>query len=60
MDRLANLIHRVRPALRWQWYHAPTGRKRLQLLTPRGIVWDFKLSGGAFIRKTTLKLTQNK
>lgn len=58
-ESIRKLLLEVRPALRWRWYcnkrsHAP----KLQLVTPRGVVWDFKLSGGAWIRKSALTLKE--
>lgn len=56
-QKLRRLILEVREPLRWRWYcNKKAGQPKLQLITPRGVVWDFKLSGGAFIRKSRLTL----
>ncbi len=52
-DRLAALLLRVRPPLRWRWYkNAGPHGSRLQVVSPRGVHWDFTLCGGAWIRPT--------
>jgi len=46
---LVQLLNRkTRP---WRWYVAvKNGHKHLQVVSPHGTHWDFKLSGGAWIR----------
>lgn len=53
---LTRLLHDVRGPLRWQWaIVTEKTRKHLQVVSPRGVRWDFKLSGGAFIRRANSK-----
>ena len=57
---LGRLVEEVEPRLRWKWRKAVRGgRPRLQLVSPRGVAWDFKLSGGSWIRKAELDLDES-
>lgn len=56
-EKLRVLICEVREPLRWRWYcNKRNNHPKLQLITPRGLVWDFKLSGGCWLRKSRLDL----
>jgi hypothetical protein len=44
------------PHLRWDWVNIQEpGRVRMQLVSPRGVWWDFKINGGAWMRKRTAR-----
>ena len=49
-ERLAWLLEHAPQRLRWRWQPNRKKGPRLQVVSPRGAVWDFKLSGGAWIR----------
>ena len=50
--RLAWLCHNAPEPLRWRWEKVTTGnRTRLRVVSPRGVGWYFKLSGGAWLKK---------
>lgn len=49
---LARLLEDVPQRLRWHWaVQDEKGRRRLQIVSPRGVRWQFRLQGGAFIRR---------
>lgn len=49
---LAELLHHKKERLRWKWLcEERNGRKHLLIVSPRGVRWDFKLNGGAWIRR---------
>lgn len=51
--KLSWLIWDVKPELRWQWERVVVkGRPMLTVVSPRGVRWNFKLSGGAWLRKS--------
>lgn len=50
--RLAFLLEAAPPAIRWRWRLVKKPAPHLQVVSPRGVPWDFKLSGGAWVRKT--------
>lgn len=40
------------PGCRWRWRkHSRKKKAVLQLVSPRGVAWDFRLNGGAWIRR---------
>ena len=53
LRRLAWLCYDAPPRLRWRWLKQTekNGRARLCLVSPRGVTWEFKLSGGAWLSK---------
>ena len=56
LHRLARVFRGSRSAAAgrgWHWRKAP-GEKtaRLQIVSAHGVVWDFRLAGGAWIRKS--------
>lgn len=55
----ARLLHDVPEALRWRL--ARSDKKNattLQLISPRGVVWDFRMNGGVWIRKAGVAGTE--
>lgn len=51
---LVELLERPDPHERWKWRKVLRQKKwRLQLVDPRGTAWDFKLNGGAWIRRAS-------
>lgn len=51
-SRLVFLLHDLPPHLRWKWRRLREKRRtRLQLVSQRGTVWDFRLCSGAWIRR---------
>lgn len=52
LRRLAWLCYDAPLRLRWTWLkQEKNGRARLCLVSPRGVIWEFKLSGGAWLSK---------
>ena len=49
-ERLAWLLEHAPERLRWRWRRNKKTGPKLQVVSPRGAAWDFKLSGGAWIR----------
>jgi hypothetical protein len=53
LARLARVLNAPAPARRWQWRRVVDGKKaRLQIVSAHGTVWDFRLAGGAWIRRS--------
>jgi hypothetical protein len=55
LAKMARLIHGtdVPKRLRWRWHRSRPGiSPALQIISPRGVAWDFRLRGGAWIRKS--------
>jgi len=51
LDRITPLLDRG-----WAWASMPIhGRPRLTLVSPRGVIWQFKLGRGAWIRRLETK-----
>jgi len=49
---LARLIESVPARLRWRWdVQEQKGRRRLYVVSPRGVRWQFRMNGGAYIRR---------
>lgn len=39
--------------LRWAWINTvDDGRTQIKLVSPRGVLWDFKLGSGAWIKRS--------
>ena len=47
-ERLAWLLEHAPERLRWRWRRNKKTGPKLQVVSPRGAAWDFKLSGGAY------------
>ena len=59
--KMAWLLNHAPERIRWRFRKksAATDAQRatrLQLVSPRGVVWDFKLNGGAWIKKADERL----
>lgn len=51
-EAVVRLTRDVPRRLRWRWRKVRVrGRTSLALVSPRGAVWDFKLNGGAWVRR---------
>lgn len=49
---LARLMNGVPLRLQWHWRTSTKkNAPRLQMVSPRGVVWDFRLKGGAWMRR---------
>lgn len=48
---LVHLLHEIRAPLRWHWTTLPGPPKKLALVSPRGVRWLFKMSGGCWIKR---------
>lgn len=50
---LVRLLHRSDPAKCWHWAKVKRdGRSKLQVVSPRGLRFDFRLNKGAWLRPT--------
>lgn len=58
LAKLARVLWGCAPERRWRWQPVKQGERtvRLEIVSDRGVVWDFKLTGGAWIRKQTTEI----
>lgn len=56
---LARLTEHPAPRLRWTWRKAPErGRVKLQVVSPRGAVWELRVAGGCWLRRVEPEKTK--